>query len=226
MSSRLTTPLPLSPAPPAAQPPPTAAPADAVAAASASAAAIMLILAGGIRAVAVPLAPLLGHDVGRVRALTGWVPSLSPAATAAALATAAGVTAARAALAAASPHFAASTARSNATILPNLSFPATALWAAALPALAEELLFRGALLPAVAPDARGVAVAAAACGALHVGGGRGPVFAAWATGVGLVYGGLTLATGDVWAAVAAHALANGAAGALWWVGQGNEKQGE
>ena len=213
-------------APPAPGPPPvTPAPADAVASASASAAAIMLIVASGIRAAAVPLATALGHDIDRVASLTAWAPSLSPGAAGAALATAAGVTAARAALAAASPPFAAATARSNATILPNLSVAGTALWTAAAPALAEELLFRGALLPAIAPDGRGAAIAAAAFGALHVGGGRGAVFAAWATGVGLAYGGLTLATGYVWAAVAAHALANGAAGALWWAGQHKEAGG-
>jgi len=179
----------------------------------------MLILAGGVRAVAVPLAPLIGHDPDAVAALTAWAPSCSPTAAAGVLAAAAALTAARAALAAAWPAFAASTSTSNAAVLPNLSPLQTALWTAAVPALAEELLFRGAVLPAAAPDWRGAAVAAAAFGALHVSGGRGPGFAAWATGVGLVYGGLVLATGDVWAAVVAHALANGAAAGLWWAGR-------
>ena len=215
---------PATPTPPPLPPSQPAAPADAVAAASATAATVMLILATGVRALAVPLAPLIGHDPAAVADLTSWAPSFSPTALAGALATAAAVTAARAALAAASPSFAASTATSNAAVLPNLSVAQATLWAAAVPALAEELLFRGAVLPAAAPDWRGAAVAAAAFGALHVGGGRGPGFAAWATGVGLAYGALALATGDVWACVAAHALANGAAAGLWWVKEQETEQ--
>lgn len=213
--------LPSLPAPP---PPPASS--SAVASASATAAGIMLATALVVRAAALPIATAFGHDTAAVAALTDWarLPPSPASAAGVALGTAAAVTAARVAVCAAVPAFAADSSRSNGVVLPNLSPAETALWTAAVPALAEELLFRGALLPAAAPDVRGAAIAAAVFGSLHVGGGRGPVFAAWATGVGLLYGGLTLATGSVWPAVGAHALANGAAAALWWAGRQQQQE--
>jgi membrane protease YdiL (CAAX protease family) len=161
-------------------------------------------------------------------------------------AAAAVVTAARLALLSSWPDFREATERSNVAALSRLDY-ADLLWVATLPAMSEELLFRGALLPAVYPDwcaarpwrlaeelrarpcrtglpsptrppvcRRGVLVSGAVFGALHnTGGGRNAAFAAWAAGVGCVYGGTALLTGSIWAPVAAHALANAAAGALW-----------
>ena len=47
----------------------------------------------------------------------------------------------------------------------------------------------GALLPALGGGWLGAVGAGAVFGALHVGGGRNAAFAAWAGGVGLLYGG-------------------------------------
>jgi hypothetical protein len=132
-----------------------------------------------------------------------------------AAAAAAGVTAARAAALVAWPAFREASDRSNAQALSPLAGPADYALVALLPAAAEELLFRGALLPAVHPDWIGAAVAGAVFGALHLGGGRNAAFAVWAGGVGCAYGALFLATGSLWAPVAAHGIANLAAGALW-----------
>ena len=79
----------------------------------------------------------------------------------------------------------------------------------------QELLFRCALLPAVGADWRGVSIAAAVFGVLHISGGRSVAFAAWATAVGLGYGALAVGLRDGSAPMIAHVLAN-AAGALLW----------
>ncbi len=84
-----------------------------------------------------------------------------------------------------------------------------------VPALAEELLFRGALLPAIYPDWRGVIISGAVFGALHINGGRNLEFGVWAGGVGCVYGAAYLATGNLAVPMAAHAAANIASASLW-----------
>jgi membrane protease YdiL (CAAX protease family) len=86
---------------------------------------------------------------------------------------------------------------------------------AVLPALAEETLFRGALLPAIGVSPVGVVGAGVVFGALHAGGGRNAAFAAWASVVGCAYGACAVATGNVAVAMAAHAMANYASAALW-----------
>lgn len=136
-----------------------------------------------------------------------------------AAAVAGGVTAARLAALAAWPDFAAATAASNSQVLLPLAGPADVVVVSLLPALAEELLFRGALLPAVSPDWRGAAVAGVVFGALHVNGGRNAAFGAWAAAVGGAYGALFLATGNLWAPAAAHAAANAASAAAWLAGR-------
>jgi membrane protease YdiL (CAAX protease family) len=205
------------------------------AAMTAAALLLRLFAASGVAA------PLTGGDQAAVDALVAnWAPfpPLLPtpaAATGAAAAsssvqyslglatgTAAAVTGARLALCAALPaSFGRQTALSNAQVLSPLSWPADDAFVALLSAVPEELLFRGALIPATGhADAAGVAVAAAVFGVLHVGGGskRGPEFGLWATGVGAAYGALMLATGSVWAPCAAHALANFASATAWRMG--------
>lgn len=125
------------------------------------------------------------------------------------------MTAARVALLAAWPSFRAAADRSNQQVLAPLRGPADLALVAVLPAVAEELLFRGALLPAVYPDWRGAAVAGGVFGALHLSGGRNAAFATWAAAVGCAYGAAFLATGDLWVPALAHAAANVAAAALW-----------
>lgn len=156
-----------------------------------------------------------GNDETALLHLLQWCSVPTPAQLGVGAAAAALVSAARLALLSSWPNFREATERSNVAALSCLGY-ADLLWVATLPAMSEELLFRGALLPAVYPDWRGVLVSGAVFGALHnTGGGRNAAFAAWAAGVGCVYGGTALLTGSVWAPVAAHALANAASGALW-----------
>lgn len=171
-------------------------------------------------------------------------PPSSPALVAAhagvALGVAAAVTAARNALLDASPEFREATNRSNAQVLRPLR-RGDVVTVSLLPAVAEETVFRGVLLPALVPlfahletlvstDANlssyGAAVASgAAFGALHVGGGRNAAFAAWASFVGVAYGAAAVATGDVATAMLAHALANYASAALWLANDARESRG-
>ncbi|EEH56257.1 uncharacterized protein MICPUCDRAFT_69451 [Micromonas pusilla CCMP1545] len=127
---------------------------------------------------------------------------------------AAAVTAARGALLRAWPDFAEASNRSNAQVLTPLR-PFDVVTVAVLPALAEETLFRGALLPAIGVSPVGVVGAGVVFGALHAGGGRNAAFAAWASVVGCAYGACAVATGNVAVAMAAHAMANYASAALW-----------
>ena len=64
----------------------------------------------------------------------------------------------------------------------------------------EELFFRGFLQPLA-----GVVAAALAFGAAHVAGARMVAFGVWAAAMGLVLGGLAVATGGIVAPMTAHA---------------------
>ena len=141
-------------------------------------------------------------------------------------AVAAAVTSARLALLSLWPEFKESTDASNSQVLTPLSAnPADIALVTVLPALAEELLFRGALIPAVSPDWKGVAVAGFVFGVLHVNGGRSAAFGVWAGGVGCVYGASFLATGNLFVPMVAHAAGNIASAAIWLSSKnGNEKK--
>ncbi len=99
-------------------------------------------------------------------------------------------------------------------ILTPLGWP-DVLLVACLTGLSEELLFRGAFIPASLPDWRGVMLSATLFGLLHNSGGRNLSFAAWAGGVGGLYGAAYLATGNIWVPIAAHALNNFSSAAIW-----------
>lgn len=133
------------------------------------------------------------------------------------LAAATAVTLARLILLAVWPAFREESNAANTLVLSSLSLP-DLLWAGALPAILEELLFRGALIPALSPDWRGAVVGGAVFGSLHVTGGRRSSFALWSALVGLLYGELLLYTDTVWACCIAHAGANIAGGAYWMIG--------
>lgn len=66
--------------------------------------------------------------------------------------------------------------------------------------IGEELFFRGFLQPLA-----GVAAASLAFGAAHVAGARMVAFGVWAAAMGLVLGGLVVATGGIVASMTAHA---------------------
>eukprot|EP00899_Mesostigma_viride_P014048 jgi/Mesvir1/22644/Mv14079-RA.1 len=131
-----------------------------------------------------------------------------------ALALAGGVTAARVALVTVWPDFATATDVSNRQVLTNLE-TADLPFVCCFPGLGEEWIFRGALLPAIGMDWKGVAVAGVVFGILHINGGRNAAFAAWASMVGIVYGASAVASGDLIVPVAAHALANLMSAVLW-----------
>jgi membrane protease YdiL (CAAX protease family) len=179
----------------------------------------MLAAAAGLRVFAERgAADLLGTDPAAIERLLRLPLGFDSAADAGVMLAAAGVvTAARLGLLRVWPDFAAATERSNRQVLSPLGWPDVGL-VALLSGVSEELLFRGALVPATLPDWRGAALSAALFGALHVGGGRNAAFAAWAGGVGALYGGAYLYTGNLWVAAGAHVIANFASAAAWKAG--------
>lgn len=86
---------------------------------------------------------------------------------------------------------------------------------ATLPAISEELLFRGALLPLCGLDWKGVTITGVLFGVLHLTGGRKNAFAIWASMVGMLYGLACVATHSVTVPMVAHS-ANNMIGALIW----------
>lgn len=133
-----------------------------------------------------------------------------------AVGTAASVTAARSLLLRHNRSFRDATDRSNAQVLPSVAQnPWEVAFVCVAPAAGEEMLFRNALVPAIAWDWRGVAIAGAVFGALHLTGGRNATFAAWAAVVGCAYGAALLATGDGNVPIVAHAIANAASAWMW-----------
>lgn len=130
--------------------------------------------------------------------------------------TIAGVTGARFLLLQVWPGFRDATETANRQILtPLKDNPIDVAVVGAVPALAEETLFRWALVPAIYPDWRGVVISGLVFGALHVNGGRNVAFAVWASVVGFSYGQLYLYTGSLALAAAAHACSNVISGLLW-----------
>ncbi|KAI3431463.1 hypothetical protein D9Q98_004515 [Chlorella vulgaris] len=176
---------------------------------------LVTVLAFGLRQVAPAIAPAVKDgQAAAVANLLQWAVLPSAGQVALAVGVAAGVTGARLALLAVWPDFRDASERSNQQVLAPLS-AADVVLVGALPAVSEELLFRGALIPAVYPDWRGVVIAGLAFGVLHNSGGRNPAFAVWASVVGCAYGALFLATGTVACPVLAHSLSNIASAALW-----------
>jgi len=157
---------------------------------------------------------MLGTNAEDVERLLQLPSSINPEHVVAAIATAAAVTGARTALLQVWPEFAEATDRSNGQVLPQLQ-PADLALVAFLPGIAEESLFRGALIPALLPDWRGALLAGAVFGVLHNTGGRNWAFSAWAAAVGSLYGALFLYTEDVTSPMLAHSLANLASALLW-----------
>ncbi|KXZ43260.1 hypothetical protein GPECTOR_96g726 [Gonium pectorale] len=160
-------------------------------------------------------AAAMGTDPAAVAALLQWPAGFESAAQAGvALAAAAAVTASRLALLSVWPDLREATDRSNQQVLTNLG-PLDIVLVALVSGIPEELLFRGAIVPATFPDWRGAAIAAVIFGALHNSGGRNPAFAVWAGAVGGVYGAAFLCTGNIWVPAAAHVAANAASAFVW-----------
>jgi membrane protease YdiL (CAAX protease family) len=179
--------------------------------------AAMLVGAAILHVFAQRYAPsLFGTDPAAVQQLLRVPAGLSSVSEAGWLLGAAGtVTAARLLLLQQWGDFAEATERSNKQVVSPLGWP-DVLLVALLTGVSEEFLFRGGLVPLTWPDYRGVLLSGVVFGVLHVGGGRNAAFAAWATAVGWLYGGVFLASGgNVWVPAGAHALANFASAAVW-----------
>ncbi|PNW75893.1 hypothetical protein CHLRE_12g556150v5 [Chlamydomonas reinhardtii] len=160
-------------------------------------------------------AAAMGTDPEAVAALLRWPSGFeSFADVAVAAGAAAAVTAARQALLGVWGDLREATDRSNAQILTTLN-PFDIVLVALASGIPEELLFRGALIPATFPDWRGAAIAAVIFGALHTSGGRNPAFAVWAAAVGGLYGAAFLVTGNIWVPAVAHVGANAASAFIW-----------
>ena len=183
---------------------------DDVVASCTSTSTLILMLGLGARFVVPKLAEMNPLTLGLIKDGVDW----KHACLASALAV--GVTAGRVAFMSASEDFRKETNDSNKQVLTNLEFP-DVLFCAAYPALAEEMLFRGALMPALGGAAVGVLVAGTVFGALHISGERKVSFAVWAATVGILYGATCeyLADGDLFVPICGHALANIYSALLW-----------
>jgi hypothetical protein len=183
---------------------------DDVVASCTSTSTLILMLGLGARFVVPKLAEMNPLTLGLIKDGVDW----KHACLASALAV--GVTAGRVAFMSASEDFRKETNDSNKQVLTNLEFP-DVLFCAAYPALAEEMLFRGALMPALGGGAVGVLVAGTVFGALHISGERKVSFAVWAATVGILYGATCeyFANGDLFVPICGHALANIYSALLW-----------
>lgn len=189
---------------------------DQVLTACLSTSAVLGVVGVGIYLAAPYVSPAKGtgaFDALHAGSLIGEISMNSIIAT---LATAGAVTGARMLLLGVWDDFRAATNTANSQVLLPLDGSAADIGLVGIvPALAEEFLFRFALLPTISPDWRGAIVSGLVFGALHVNGGRNAAFAAWASAVGITYGCLYLYTGSLVASAAAHALANLLSAWLW-----------
>ena len=89
------------------------------------------------------------------------------------------------------------------------------IWLGLLPALSEELLFRGVMLPALGLDNVAVIVSSLAFGILHLSGPQQWPYVAWATIIGLMLGFSALSTGNLLVPIVAHMITNWVSGCFW-----------
>ena len=183
---------------------------DDVVASCTSTSTLILMLGLGARFVVPKLAEMNPLTLGLIKDGVDW----KHACLASALAV--GVTAGRVAFFCAAGGLRKGANDSNKQGLTDLEF-ADVFFCAGYPALAEEWLFRGALMPALGGGAVGVLVAGTVFGALHISGERKVSFAVWAATVGILYGATCeyLADGDLFVPICGHALANIYSALLW-----------
>ncbi|WP_414551424.1 CPBP family intramembrane glutamic endopeptidase [Anabaena sp. CCY 0017] len=89
------------------------------------------------------------------------------------------------------------------------------IWLGLLPALSEELLFRGVMLPALGLDNIAVIVSSIAFGILHLSGPQQWPYVVWATIIGLMLGFSALSTGNLLVPIVAHMITNWVSGCFW-----------
>ena len=189
---------------------------DQVVAACLSTSAVLGAVGVGIYLAAPYISPAKGTEAFDALHAGSLIGEISLKSIGATLTTAGAVTGARVLLLNVWDDFRAATDTANGQVLlPLDGSVADIALVGSVPALAEEFLFRFALLPAISPDWRGAVISGLVFGVLHVNGGRNAAFAAWASAVGAAYGYLYLYTGSLAASAAAHALANVLSAWLW-----------
>jgi membrane protease YdiL (CAAX protease family) len=94
-------------------------------------------------------------------------------------------------------------------VLPDL------IWLGLLPALSEELLFRGVMLPALGLDSVAVVVSSLAFGVLHLSGPQQWPYVIWATIIGLILGFSALISGNLLVPIVAHMITNWISSFFW-----------
>jgi uncharacterized protein len=93
--------------------------------------------------------------------------------------------------------------------------PIDVFWLGLLPALSEEILFRGVMLPAIGLDSIGILLSSACFGVLHMGSTSQWPYAVWAGGIGAIFGIAYVETGNLLVPIVAHAIANWLSGIIW-----------
>ncbi|MBE9049819.1 CPBP family intramembrane metalloprotease [Nostocales cyanobacterium LEGE 11386] len=89
------------------------------------------------------------------------------------------------------------------------------IWLGLLPALSEELLFRGVMLPALGLDNVAVVVSSLAFGVLHLSGPQQWPYVIWATIIGLILGYGALLSGNLLVPIVAHMMTNWISSFFW-----------
>ena len=84
-----------------------------------------------------------------------------------------------------------------------------------LPALGEELLFRGVMLPALGYDLLALVLSSLVFGVLHLSGSQQWPYVVWATVVGFALGYSALMTDNLLVPITAHIITNWMSSALW-----------
>lgn len=95
------------------------------------------------------------------------------------------------------------------------------LWLGLLPALSEELLFRGVMLPAFGSGLVALMLSSLIFGVLHWGSREQWPYGLWATGIGFLLGGTAILTGNLYVAVLAHGCTNWIAAFVWKIRLGD-----
>jgi hypothetical protein len=100
------------------------------------------------------------------------------------------------------------------TVIEPLAWP-DLLWLGLLPALSEELLFRGVVLLALGLTPLAVGVSSVVFGSLHLMDWHQWPYGLWAMAIGVALGSSVLLTGNLLVPVVAHTVANMLSGYLW-----------
>lgn len=93
--------------------------------------------------------------------------------------------------------------------------PIDIIWLGLLPGLSEEMLFRGVALPALGMNAIALVITSVVFGLLHMANTKYLSYTVWAIAVGMMLGAVTIHTGNLLAAIAAHVTTNSLSGIIW-----------